>query len=631
VLGRGSDGFDEAISHRPGYRPLGVALGDVNEDGILDAVVTHHDSDRVSVNPGQNDDTFRFRFGPSYDVGDGPDSVALADLDGDTMLDIVTANLSSDDVSVLLGNGDGTFQTSAAFSAGEYPLSLTLGDMNGDHFPDIVVTNIESTVSVLINNGNGTFQAARQTAVTDSPRAGAIGDLDFDGKLDLVVAGANPGEGIFVLRGDGNGGFLSIEEINGPNARSAALGHMNGDGDLDIVVADFRSTNIWVFPGGAGTSFGSPVLSSAGQDPDFLALGNFDGNGTVDVVVTVQRYPPAYSTDPIVNEVVHLRGNGNGTLTLVNRFASAASPGRPVVGDVEGDGDLDVAMTTLDGNAVWLFPNRTQEVDLVLSKDGPATVESGQVFTYSVSVFNHGPATADAVVVTDVLPDGVTFESGEVRTYYCIDEPDGSQTCGGSFDPFACVPTENVVTCYVGDLIDSASAIVSIVVEAPRTTGAITNVASVSGNTFDFDTSNNEDSATSELVDTTPPSLTVPDDMNVQATGPDGAEVHFVAGADDIVDGPLTPICAPASGSIFPLGDTTVTCTATDAAGNSATASFTVTVFDGTPPVITVSVTRRYLGRHGHDGAHTDVLGDERRRNRVQLGDHPERRDAAGT
>jgi hypothetical protein len=90
------------------------------------------------------------------------------------------------------------------------------------------------------------------------------------------------------------------------------------------------------------------------------------------------------------------------------------------------------------------------------------------------------------------------------------------------------------------------------------------------------------------VVDTTAPSLTLPDNVTAEATGPSGAAVSYSASASDVVDGPITPTCSPASGGTFPLGATTVDCTATDAHGNEATGSFTVTVVDTTPPSLTL-------------------------------------------
>jgi large repetitive protein len=103
------------------------------------------------------------------------------------------------------------------------------------------------------------------------------------------------------------------------------------------------------------------------------------------------------------------------------------------------------------------------------------------------------------------------------------------------------------------------------------------------------------------VVDTTPPSLTVPADMTVEATGPSGATVSYSTSAMDLVNGTITPSCAPASGSTFPLAATMVTCAATDAAGNTASKSFHVTVHDTTPPVVTVpaDITAEATGASG--------------------------------
>src|SRR3989449_2167842 len=95
-------------------------------------------------------------------------------------------------------------------------------------------------------------------------------------------------------------------------------------------------------------------------------------------------------------------------------------------------------------------------------------------------------------------------------------------------------------------------------------------------------------SFTIHVVDTTPPSLTVPADITAEATGPGGATVPFSVGATDIVDGPVTATCSPSSEFMFPLGTTRVDCTATDFHANAVTATFTITIRDTTPPIVTV-------------------------------------------
>jgi len=124
-------------------------------------------------------------------VGEEPTSVAIGDLDGDGFLDLVTANWGSDDVSVLLGAGDGTFGAAATFAAGHFPRSVAIDDLDGDGFLDLVTANSDSNdVSVLLGAGDGTFGAAATFTAGYGAYSVAIDDLDGDGFLDLVTANA---------------------------------------------------------------------------------------------------------------------------------------------------------------------------------------------------------------------------------------------------------------------------------------------------------------------------------------------------------------------------------------------------------------------------------------------------------
>jgi hypothetical protein len=120
--------------------------------------------------------------------------VAVADLDGDTVPDLVTANANSDDVSVLLGNGDGTFQAAVSFASGFGlgPVSITVADLDGDSLPDLVVANFFSDdMTVLLGNGDGSFDVDAFLVVGDGPFATAVADLDGDTFADLITANGN--------------------------------------------------------------------------------------------------------------------------------------------------------------------------------------------------------------------------------------------------------------------------------------------------------------------------------------------------------------------------------------------------------------------------------------------------------
>src|SRR5262249_10303038 len=156
-------------------------------------------SNNLSVLLGNGDGTFQPQR--LYDAGDTPTSVAVADLDGDGKLDLVVANFGSGDVSVLLGNGDGSFRPQRTYAAGDGPSSVGGADLNGDGRPDLAVANAESergteAVTLLFGNGDGSFQSApRRLDLTagdkTSENRGGAGQLPGDRPMSLAVAQLN--------------------------------------------------------------------------------------------------------------------------------------------------------------------------------------------------------------------------------------------------------------------------------------------------------------------------------------------------------------------------------------------------------------------------------------------------------
>jgi hypothetical protein len=213
-------------------------------------------------------------------VGDTPVFVAVGDFRHNEILDLAVANVFSDNVSVLLGNGDGTFQRAVNYAAGLNAFSLAVGDFQGDGTRDLAVGNADShDVSVLLGNGDGTFQTPVNYPVVGEPRSVVIGDFDGDGLPDLAMTAYFGG--VRVLLGNGDGTFQSAVNYDtgsGSPTLAVAVGDFNGDRWPDLAVANLNGNNVSILlndgvwtgphpgPGGgapgrgAGKGLGTPSL-----------------------------------------------------------------------------------------------------------------------------------------------------------------------------------------------------------------------------------------------------------------------------------------------------------------------------------------------------------------------------------
>ncbi len=301
-IGNGDGSFQSAISQptsfrfsdrsHPGIFSSAPVVADLDGDTVLDVTGLLANSDFVRVLRGNGDGTFQLP--PVVAAGDGPSSVAVADLDGDNVPDIVTANGGSGDVAgllgdvgVLLGNGDGTFQPPTLYASG--PASVAVADFNSDTIPDVVTANTYGDdVSVLLGNGDGSFQAALSFAAGDVPTSVAVADLDGDTVPDLVTANSNSND-VSVLLGDGDGSFGAATSFAvGYDPKSVAVADLDRDTVPDLVTANSQTHDVSVLLGNGDGSFqpASPFAASFFFFLSSVAVADLDRDTVPDLVTT---------------------------------------------------------------------------------------------------------------------------------------------------------------------------------------------------------------------------------------------------------------------------------------------------------------------------------------------------------
>jgi len=296
-------------------------------------------------------------FGPpvTFPVGANPASITTGDFNGDGKLDIAVANQYCsetnqicDSISVLLGNGAGTFLPASNYAAGPYPQAIATGDFNGDNKLDLVVANSTDpgTVSILLGNGNGSFQSPIAYGTGSTPGAVVVGDFNHDNRLDLVVANfINSVSGsISVLLGKGDGSFYTkTNYAAGKYPESLAVGDFNEDNNLDLAVA--RESGVVVLLGNSNGTFQSATTIASATEPESVTVGDFNQDGHADIAVVQDTSP---------GSILVLRGLGNGSFQPATNYATGPYPLSLESSDYNGDGRPDFAVGDDTGISVLL-------------------------------------------------------------------------------------------------------------------------------------------------------------------------------------------------------------------------------------------------------------------------------------
>ena len=324
--------------------PYSVAVGDFNGDSKQDLAVANFNSDNVSILLG--DGAGSFSAATNFGASGGSIKVAVGDFNGDGKQDLAVANYRSGNVSILLGDGAGSFSAATNFGAGIQPVSVAVGDFNGDGKQDLAVANRSSgNVSILLGDGAGHFSAATNLSVGTYPLSVAVGDFNGDGKQDLAVAN-DLSSNVSILLGDGTGSFSAATYFAaGADPYSVALGDFNGDGKQDLAAANYGSGYVSILLGNGAGSFSAATYFGAGTNPISVAVGDFNGDGTLDLAAA--NYGSGY--------VSILLGNGAGSFSAATNFGVGTEPVSVAVGDFNRDGKQDLAVANYGSNTVSIL------------------------------------------------------------------------------------------------------------------------------------------------------------------------------------------------------------------------------------------------------------------------------------
>jgi autotransporter-associated beta strand protein len=429
--------FLPAVNYPVGPGPQNTAVGDFNGDGIPDLAVAGFGE--MSVLLGQGDGTFQFA-GKYPSGGSGYGSIVAGVFrTGSGILDLAVANSYSGDVTILLGNGDGTFQSPVLVAGGFQEPTLTTTpapDLDQDGNLDLVVANQQgTTVSVLLGNGDGTFQPrvdyTLNTPNFHNPRHVKAADFRGIGVLDLVVTPAS-GQAIAVLPGNGDGTFQDPAYYPAGDPSNVQVGPLRtGSGILDLAVTNRFDNTLSVLLGNGDGTFQPPVSYPIGTSSSYPALdvGDFNQDGNLDLV----------ATNFGGGTVSVLLGNGDGTFQAPASYAVGSNPDWVLVGDFNGDGYPDLAVNNFGSNSVSILLNDQVWGGQGGSRGGSAATDRlpGQVLSVVVLAQVHArlpdvPATALPATppmgepllswLPEQTPDGSTSDAPSgIRWRYALD------------------------------------------------------------------------------------------------------------------------------------------------------------------------------------------------------------------
>lgn len=332
-------------------------------------------------------------------VGNSPGSVEVADFNNDKLLDLSVASETDSSVTILLGNGKGSFIPSGKtpFFAGSIPNDICIADFNKDGNPDLAIANHDRKyLTVLLGDGKGNFAQARNSPfpTEGEPHTHGIatGDFNNDGWLDLATDSWGNDQ-IEVLFGDSTTSFgkqRKFIKVGKSPYQRLRVADLNGDGLADIVTTNSYGNDVTILladgKGGFSEATGSPFKS--GDNPFGIAIGDVNADGKPDLAII--NSPSSMAGGKGKNGLTVLLGDGTGKFTTMkgSPYEAGKIPNRIAIGDVNGDGVNDIVSPDNGGNQIYLF---------LMNRNGSVSARK------AITVGNH----PKGVAIADLNGDGV--------------------------------------------------------------------------------------------------------------------------------------------------------------------------------------------------------------------------------
>lgn len=311
------DLFYYYASYKVGKNPTTITTADFNHDSFTDLITTNISSNTLSILLGNGDGSFQEQM--QVKVCQEPRALAMADFNLDTHSDVVLACSGGDEIALLVGLGNGKFEEGPHYPVHRTPVALATDDLNGDGHPDVVVALRNDKIKIFLGTGTPEFRHGAQYQYGDTPTSVALADLNADGKVDLVVTNGGPmSNAVSIWVGKGDGTFLDPKDYpTGKRPLGVSFADFNNDRHRDLLVINGERDSFTTFLGNGDATFQPGQDSGADAGPISGITRDFNGDHVVDVAIANLQS----------NDLSIIFGKGDGTFYYPPRnYRTKAGP-----------------------------------------------------------------------------------------------------------------------------------------------------------------------------------------------------------------------------------------------------------------------------------------------------------------